>query len=96
MGDRSVLHSWGQTRPITWFIVVVNLIFPLWVLHGLQSGPTLSCAKVFYNNCVAAPNAASSPLVPMLLMWLFADIALGVAWVVSRPRPKLQGPSPYS
>lgn len=86
----------GRLRPISWFIVVVNLIFPLWVLHGLQSGATLSCAKVFYDNCVANPNTASSPLVPMLLMWVFADIALGIAWAVTRPRPQLRGPSPYS
>lgn len=88
--------SWGRARPITWFIVLVNLIFPLWVLHGMQSSAAMSCAKVFYNNCVAASETASSPLVPMLLMWVFADIALGIAWAVSRPRPQLQGPSPFS
>jgi hypothetical protein len=88
--------SWGRWRPITWFIVAMNAMFPLWVLHGLQSGAVLSCAKFFYNHCVATTEAASSPLVPMLLMWLFVDIALGIAWVISRPRPQLQGPSPYS
>lgn len=87
---------WERARPITWFIVVINAIFPLWVLHGLQSGSAMNCAKAYYNNCVAAPMAASSPLLPMLLMWVFADLALAIAWVMSRPRPPLQGPSPYS
>ena len=87
---------WERARPITWFIVMVNLIFPLWVVHGLQSGSTLNCAKAYYNNCVAGPAGTSTPLVPMLMMWVFADIALAIAWVVSRPRPQLQGPSPYS
>ena len=27
---------------------------------------------------------------------LLADLALAIAWVMSRPRPPLQGPSPYS
>ncbi len=88
--------SWGRSRPITWFIVTVNLIFPLWVLHGLQRGVSMSCAKFSYDNCVEIYGAASSPLIPMLLMWVFTDIALGIAWVVSQPRPPLQGPSPYS
>ena len=87
---------WERARPITWFIVMVNLIFPLWVVHGLQSASTLNCAKAYYNNCVAGPVGTSTPLVPMLMMWLFADIALAIAWVVSRPRPQLRGPSPYS
>jgi len=83
-------------RPISWFIVMVNLLFPFWVLHGLNSNSTLSCAKVFYNNCVQTSPAASTPLIPMLMMWFFADIFLLVAWVISRPRPQLRGPSPYS
>ena len=87
---------WDRARPITWFILAVNLIFPLWVLHGMQRTTAMTCAKYFYDNCVAASAAASSPLVPMLVMWLFADLALGIAWVVTRPRPQLQGPSPYS
>jgi hypothetical protein len=87
---------WERARPLTWFIVVVNLIFPLWVLHGMRRDAVLVCAKAFYNNCVAAPQAASSPLVPMLLMWVFADLALAIAWLLSRPRPQLQGPSPLS
>lgn len=88
--------SWRHFRPITWFIVGVNLLFPLWVLHGLQTNSTLTCAKFFYNQCVAGPAGSSTPLIPMLAMWLFADIFLAVGWVISRPRPELRGPSLYS
>lgn len=88
--------NWRQARPITWFIVGANLLFPLWVLHGLQANSTLSCAPVFYNNCVATHPEASSPLIPMLTFWLFADIFLLAGWLISRPRPPLRGPSHLS
>lgn len=96
MEDGSARHRLGGVRPITWFIVTVNVIFPFWVLHGLQAGATLNCAKIFYDKCVPGPEPAGSPLLPMLLMWVFVDIALAIAWVITRPRPQLQGPSPYS
>jgi len=91
-----VQSPWRRWRPVTRFIIGVNLVFPLWVLHGLQPHATLSCAKAVYNNCVPSATAASSPLIPMLTMWLFADIFLLVGWAISRPRRKLSGPSPFS
>ena len=76
-------------RPITWFALVVNAIFPLWLLHGLQLGETGYCSAV---GCTAPSN----PLIGMLVIWFIADLLLAAAWALTLPREPGIGPSPFS
>lgn len=84
-GDRVPLQvSW---RPITWFIVVVNALFPLWVLHGLSLSNRPTCTPETVVLCVdRVTGVASSTLVPSLLLWLLADVLLLIVWLVTRQR----------
>ena len=83
------MRSW---RPVTWFIVVTNAIFPLWLLHGMSLAERQRCTP---DGCTTFGHG-SSPLISMLLVWLVADLMMGAAWALTLPRPRGQGPSPFS
>ncbi len=79
-------------RPITWLVLVTNLLFPLWVLHGMDLAERQRCTG---EQCTTF-GQGSSPLIPMLMIWLFADLILVAAWALTLPRPQGRGPSPLS
>ncbi len=79
-------------RPITWFAIVVNAIFPFWVLHGMRVAEQVHCTAAGCSTF----GQGTSPLIPMLVVWFIADLGLGLAWSLTLPREFGVGPSPYS
>jgi hypothetical protein len=82
-------------RPFTWFIVVINILFLIWVIAGAGSAANTvkDCSSLSGqakqvceagNAGTAAGTAIGVGII--IFLWAFVDIILGVIWLVTRPK----------
>jgi hypothetical protein len=76
-------------RPFTWVILVINVLFLVWVIAGAStaSGNATDCGVLSQQTCNSARNAGTAIGVGIIMfLWVFADVILGVLWLITRPR----------
>lgn len=78
-----------KKRKFTWFILVVNALFLIWVISGAASahGHATGCGTLSQADCDSAKDVGTSIGVFLIVaFWAFVDIILGIMWLVTRKR----------
>ncbi|MFN2388384.1 MAG: zinc ribbon domain-containing protein [Actinomycetota bacterium] len=75
-----------QWRKMTWFIVIVNILFLVWVIGGAGSVAD-SCEGLTGSEldaCQAGTAIGASIGIGLILvLWVVVDIILGILWLVT-------------
>ncbi len=77
------MPSW---RPLTWVIVVVQVLFIFWLIGGVGSGvEDADCANQTYSDACETGTAIGAGIAFMFIvfLWAMVDVILGVIWVVT-------------
>lgn len=87
---KRMLPDW---RPLTWVIVVLNILFLIWVIAAIASAAhnnAASCANdtiIGQEACTNASDAGTAIGVGIVIFfWAAVDAILGVIWLVTRSR----------
>ncbi len=68
-----------QWRKMTWFILVVNLLFVVWIFAGV-GGADCEAEAEFAGACEAG-TAIGVGIV--IVLWALVDVILGVLWLIT-------------
>ena len=75
-------------RAFTWVIIVLNVLFLIWLITALVGGPD-SCSGesgLSKDVCETLATVGASVGVALIVSaWTFADVILGVLWLVTPP-----------
>ena len=78
------MRSW---RPLTWIIIVVQLLFLWWLIAGMSSTSqqAAECANQAYSDACEAGTAIGGGIAffMIILLWALIDVILGVIWMVT-------------
>lgn len=88
---------------MSWFILVVNALFLLWVIVGAaDKGPAVCSPGMDAQACADLTAAGKGIGIGILIMlWTMVDVILLVLWLVTKPKAKPQivyvqaPPAPY-
>ena len=85
------MRNW---RPLTWIILVVNILFLIWVISGIATGGQggEDCIREARTNqfldrkdCETAGQLGTAVGVGLIIvLWALVDVILGVLWLVTR------------
>ena len=77
------LPSW---RPLTWVILVINLLFLFWIIGGLNAAGE-NCAGLVGDELdaceVGTGIGAGIAVTGILIFWVLVDIILGIIWLIT-------------
>lgn len=80
-------------RKFTWFILIVNVLFLIWLITGVSSasGEIQDCSTLAAQakSTCEAGNAGTAVGTGLgvgiiILLWVMVDIILGIIWLVTR------------
>lgn len=75
------MPSW---RPLTWFILVAQAPFAIWLIVALAGSDTDCPEGEFQEFCQSgAALGTTIGVVLVLAIWAMADVILGVCWLVT-------------
>jgi hypothetical protein len=82
-------------RKMTWFFLVVNALFVLWIATGTNSAQSTDCANdpdvragtISQSACEAAVDVGTGIGVALIIvLWFFVFVILSIVWFMTRPR----------
>jgi hypothetical protein len=75
------MPSW---RPLTWFILAVQVLFIVWLIAGVNSASD-TCSNDQYSDACRAGEAIGMGIGIglVLFLWALVDVILGVIWLVT-------------
>jgi hypothetical protein len=75
-----------QWRKMTWFIVIVNILFLVWVIGGASS-VSENCEGLRGSELDACETGnavgAGIGITIIIFLWVLVDIILGILWLVT-------------
>lgn len=75
------MRSW---RPLTWVILIVQVLFLVWVIAAANSGAHACTDSEYSDACVnSAAIGTMIGLAFILFLWALIDVILGVTWMVT-------------
>jgi hypothetical protein len=76
------MPSW---RPLTWVILVVQVLFVVWLITGINAASHTSCSNAAYSDACKAGEAIGTGIGigPIVFFWALVDVILGVIWLVT-------------
>lgn len=77
------MRNW---RKFTWFILVVQVLFLIWIIAGVGSASGNCAGEVgdALDACQAGTAIGASIGVGLIIfLWVFVDIILGLIWLVT-------------
>lgn len=77
-------------RKMSWFILVVNALFLVWVIVGAATaGHATNCGTLDKQTCQAATDVGTGIGVAIIVViWVVVDFILLIIWLVTRPRQR--------
>ena len=77
-------------RKFSWFILAVNVLFLVWIIGGVSSASSSSnCTGLDAQTCRDATAIGTGiGAILIIALWAFADVILGIIWLVTRPRQR--------
>lgn len=76
-----IVRSW---RPLTWVILVVQVLFLIWLIAALNSGADVCTESEYSDACVTGAAIGTMIGVAFILfLWALIDVILGVTWMVT-------------
>lgn len=76
------MPSW---RPLTWVILVVQVLFVVWLIGGINAAGDETCPESQYSDACEAGQAMGTGIAifMIILLWALLDVILGVIWLVT-------------
>lgn len=76
------MPSW---RPMTWIILVVQVLFVIWLIAGINTVSQDTCTDSEYADACQAGAAigAGIGIGLIIFLWALVDVILGVIWLVT-------------
>lgn len=79
-------------RKLTWFILIVQVIFVIWIIGGANSAAS-NCDDVPANElelCQAATAVGAGIGIALIIfLWIFVDVVLGLIWLVTNRKSRV-------
>lgn len=75
-------------RKFSWFILVVNVLFLIWVIAGAASKTGTACTEDVALCQSAQEVGKGIGVVLIIVFWAVVDVILGVLWLVTKPKEK--------
>jgi len=74
-------------RKMTWFILIVQVLFLYWIIAGTASVASESCTGLTGDDldiCQAGTAIGASIGIGLIIvLWAFVDVILGIIWLVT-------------
>lgn len=72
-------------RKFSWFIIVINVLFLIWIIAGANSGGgAANCGSLSVQTCQDAQTVGKGIGVMLIVgFWVAADVILGILWLVT-------------
>lgn len=73
-------------RPLTWIIVVVNILFAAWIIGGIGAAADTCAGKTGdeLEWCQAGAAIGGTAAVGIIVFfWVAVDMVLGIVWLVT-------------
>src|SRR5712672_1376716 len=76
------MPSW---RPLTWVILVVQVLFVIWLITGISAVSDNNCSTDAYADACRAGQAmgAGIGIGLIIFLWALIDVILGVIWLIT-------------
>jgi hypothetical protein len=75
--------SW---RPLTWVVLVVQALFVIWLVAGVNAASSGSdcSASSYRDSCEAGQTIGTGIAIGIVIfLWALVDVILGVVWLVT-------------
>lgn len=76
-------------RKLSWFILLVNVLFLVWIIVGASSSKATNCGTLSAADCTTATQIGTGiGAVLIVVLWAVVDVILLVIWMITRPRQR--------